>query len=204
MARPSVVLVVAFSLLYAQWKSVTGMLDLNPSQIQYVADHLTYRKCLHLIETLHEKGFWLKEQWEGSTPSVFMQRADFDRPCVIQLTNWCNGPGRNMTFDFLALRLEEIGLKKVARTLSRKVFHETAEQLHRYFLDDPFEEMIPTRSAMLGKPPLTEKRGVFAPIGHVWEMFLSTLRSKSVCPCRRATYSLDRQMLHPSVSAIKT
>ena len=46
---------------------------------------------------------------------------------------------------------------QVADTLSKKVLHETAEQLHRYFLDDPFKEMIPTKSLMLDKPPPTEE-----------------------------------------------
>ncbi|KAK3776530.1 hypothetical protein RRG08_060245 [Elysia crispata] len=137
---------------------VAAVVDLNQQQIQYVADHLTYRKCLKLIDALNQNGFLLKEGGdETSTPSSQPLREDARRPCVIQLTNWCNGPGRDMTFDFLALRLREIGLQKVADTLSKKVLHETAEQLHRYFLDDPFKEMIPTKSLMLDKPPPTEE-----------------------------------------------
>ncbi|RUS85890.1 hypothetical protein EGW08_006374, partial [Elysia chlorotica] len=94
---------------------------------------------------------------ETSTVNSQLERKDARRPCVVQLTNWCNGPGKNMTFDFLVLRLKEIGLKKVADTLSRKVLHETSEQLHRYFLDDPFKEMIPTQSLMLEKPQPTDE-----------------------------------------------
>lgn len=130
------------------------MIDLNPQQIQFVADHLTYQKCLQLISALGQKGYWLKEQEEDETTSPAMQplHDDAHQPCVDQLTNWCNGPGRDMTYDFLDLRLREIGYKSVADTLSQKVLHETSEQLHRYFLDDPFKKLIPTRSIMVDKP----------------------------------------------------
>ena len=39
--------------------SVAAVVDLNPQEIQFVADHLTYHKCLELIDALNQNGFWV-------------------------------------------------------------------------------------------------------------------------------------------------
>ncbi|XP_012936043.1 uncharacterized protein LOC106011343 [Aplysia californica] len=118
-----------------------AMLDVNHSELRYVADHLTAQKCSLLLKALKQKQFQLQEQ----NPAIEFE----PKPCMTRLTRWAEHEGRNMTFDFLALRLREIGMKRLSSRLSKRVLHKTSEELHRYFLDDPFREMLPTKSVMI-------------------------------------------------------
>lgn len=48
-------------------------------------------------------------------------------------------------------------LMQVANRLSREVLGDTAVELHKTFLDDPFQELIPTESIMFDKQDKTTK-----------------------------------------------
>ncbi|XP_059171945.1 uncharacterized protein LOC131952988 [Physella acuta] len=131
-----------------------AVVDLNVQEIQYVADHLTDKKCDQLMEALGEKTFMIHPE-RFTTPKPVQGHPE--APCVRRIRAWSKDQGKNMTFEFLALRLREIGLEKEADKLSRTVLGETVQELHRYFLDDPFKEMIPTKSFMVDKDDLTTK-----------------------------------------------
>ncbi|CAL1534322.1 unnamed protein product [Lymnaea stagnalis] len=128
------------------------IVDMNPQELQYVSDHLTNKKCNELMQALQQKGFELHRE-KFRKPDLKQKMP----PCLVRLREWSLGPGHNMTFEFLALRLKEIGLEKVADTLSRSVLGETVLELHQFFLDDPFKEMIPTQNLMLDKSEETTK-----------------------------------------------
>ncbi|XP_055862084.1 uncharacterized protein LOC106071416 isoform X2 [Biomphalaria glabrata] len=134
--------------------SALAVVDLNPQELQYVSDHLTNQKCNELIDALNQKGFQLH-------PELFPVHTKFrghpPRPCLVRLREWGKGQGGNMTFDFLALRLKEIGLEKVADKLSGLVLGETVRELHKFFLDDPYKDMVPTDSLMVDKQEDTTK-----------------------------------------------
>jgi len=48
-------------------------------------------------------------------------------------------------------------MKKLSTRLSKKVMGETAAELHRYFLDDPFKDMLPTESLLIPDITTVEK-----------------------------------------------
>ncbi|KAH9502893.1 hypothetical protein Btru_074732 [Bulinus truncatus] len=133
---------------------VEGVVDLNPQELQFVSDHLTNTKCDELIDALNQKGFVLHPEL---FPIHTELRGHPPRPCIVRLQEWNRRRGGNMTFDFLALRLKEIGLEKVANKLSRLVLGETVRELHKFFLDDPYKDMIPTESLMVDKVEETTK-----------------------------------------------
>ncbi|BFZ18721.1 hypothetical protein BsWGS_21760 [Bradybaena similaris] len=134
---------------------VVGQVDLNAQEIQYVADHLTDQKCDELMDALHQKTFLIRTSHVKSV--VAKPSADDDRPCIDRIKEWIKGPGRNLTYDYLALRLKEIGLGEVSDRLAQAVMRETTDELHQFFLDNPFKEMIPTKSLMIDKPEVSTK-----------------------------------------------
>lgn len=128
-------------ILVALSSSLHATTDLNIHQLQYVADHLTDKECRKLAEALREKTFKIQNVLTGNKEP--------NRICIALLLHWDRNEGKGKTFSDLSLRLRQIGRSDVANTLSKSVFHEKALAIKQGYLNDPFKEMIPTKSSLL-------------------------------------------------------
>ncbi|KAL8584733.1 hypothetical protein ACOMHN_035653 [Nucella lapillus] len=114
------------------WALSQQTVDLNLRQLQYVADHLTVKECRRLITALYQMSFQLKESE--------MAPVKGRKPCLLRLTDWNKRGGEESTVEDLTVRLHQIGRTDVARDIAQAVYGETAREIHKYFLDNPFKE----------------------------------------------------------------
>ncbi|OWF49237.1 hypothetical protein KP79_PYT05054 [Mizuhopecten yessoensis] len=116
-------------------------IDMNMKEMVYIANELSPNECKMLSEALHRKTFQLWDPVSGA--------GNPDDTCLNILLRWDSTEGKGKTFNTLALRLSQIGRSDVADKISKEIYHEEAEAIHKNFLDDPFRSMIVTNSILL-------------------------------------------------------
>ena len=129
-----------------------GTFDLNPLQIQYVADHMTTEECIKLLKELKKppkpKSVDVVKRDVGGAEDI----STLDS-CTESLLTWNDKDGNGHTFYGLAVSLKNIGRPDLGKKLSRMVYKEKADAVKRTFLDDPFQELIHTGSPLLEESP---------------------------------------------------
>ncbi|ESO91683.1 hypothetical protein LOTGIDRAFT_163412 [Lottia gigantea] len=142
-------LVVAF--IYFSSTFVSATVDMNIKELQFVADHLTPEECIQVEAALRQNRFQIDwEQLKKDTKTL--NEKTKSTPCLVRLVNWDRGKAKHLTFQDLAIRLKELGFVEVSDKISKNVNHEKAEEVKESFVDDPFKELVPTKSLLLDEP----------------------------------------------------
>ncbi|XP_014210085.1 uncharacterized protein LOC106640525 [Copidosoma floridanum] len=130
-------LAIAFALLI--WEGgrnvvpVEGTIDVNLSELEYLAARLGPRECRSLAAALHYDSFELPNDLAKASRKV-----DPSLPCLRHLLHWNNGlgEGRGRSHELLERRLRQLGRKDLADWLGRTVFAELSKDLLRV-VDEP-------------------------------------------------------------------
>ena len=129
---------------------VSGTIDINIHQLQFISDHLDPAECRKLSELLHHTEYAVKTPISGENEP--------EKPCIFLLLKWDRTEGRKKTFDHLALRLRQLGRKGLSDFLSKSVLGEDDRKLKEKFLSNPFHKHIPRESELLETNPSRKKK----------------------------------------------
>ncbi|XP_015109798.1 uncharacterized protein LOC107036372 [Diachasma alloeum] len=119
------------------FKSVFCTIDINLSELEYLAAHLDPFECRRLVAALHYKTYELPENIAGAE-----RRIDEDIPCLRQLLHWNNSPSEGVgeTHEDLEHRLRQINRHDLANWLGKTVFKELGTDIEKS-LKKPFGEL---------------------------------------------------------------
>ncbi|XP_054720854.1 uncharacterized protein LOC129230477 [Uloborus diversus] len=138
--------------------------DINPQQLQMVADSLKMNECRKLSESLHQQEFKMDHDPTGNLEPK-------DVSCLRLLEHWNTHEGKDETFHQLALRLRQLGRKDIADRLSESVSDEKVHEVRETFLDDPFKSRIHTNSPLLQESPHVETQLPTQIIDDQWTIY---------------------------------
>ncbi|XP_048507542.1 uncharacterized protein LOC125500142 [Athalia rosae] len=111
-------------------------IDVNLSELEYLAGHLNPSECRRLVAALHYMTFELPESIAGAE-----RKLDENIPCLRLLLHWNSSPGegRGQTHEDIEHRLRQLNRNDLADWLGKTTFKELGRDLGRA-LNHPFGE----------------------------------------------------------------
>ncbi|XP_026468924.1 uncharacterized protein LOC113372797 [Ctenocephalides felis] len=113
-------------------------IDMNLSEIEYIADHLEPQECKELAALLHFKAYNAPKDLH-----IAERKISDEIPCIRLLLHYNieKGEGKGATHVDMEIRLRQIGREDLANWLGRTVFHQLAVTLNKTILGEaPLEE----------------------------------------------------------------
>ncbi|XP_015518303.2 uncharacterized protein LOC107223204 [Neodiprion lecontei] len=112
-------------------------IDINLSELEYLAGHLDPSECRRLVAALHYNSFELPENISGAERKV-----NDDIPCLRQLLHWNSSPGegRGQTHEDVEHRLRQLKHNDLADWLGKTTFKQLRNDLDRA-LRNPFSDL---------------------------------------------------------------
>ncbi|KAK0173055.1 hypothetical protein PV328_006309 [Microctonus aethiopoides] len=114
--------------------TISGTIDVNLSQFEYLASHMDEFECRQLIAALHYITYDLPQSMAGA-----IRKIDENTSCLSHLLHWNSSPaeGKGQTHEHLQHRLRQINRIDLADWLGKSVFKELSNDLNN-ILDKPF------------------------------------------------------------------
>ncbi|XP_053973261.1 uncharacterized protein LOC128888113 [Hylaeus anthracinus] len=118
---------LCFIVLLSQYK-VLSTIDVNLSELEYLAARLNPFECRRLIAALHYTSYELPKSLAAAERDV-----DDEIPCIRHLIHWNGSPGdgRGKTHEALAHRLRQINRNELADWLGKSAFTQLGKDLGR-------------------------------------------------------------------------
>ncbi|XP_015596562.2 uncharacterized protein LOC107268365 [Cephus cinctus] len=103
-------------------------IDINLSELEYVAARLDSNECRRLIAALHYTTYELPQSMEAAERKV-----DEEIPCIRQLLHWNSSPqeGKGKTHEDLERRLRQLNRNDLADWLGKTAFKQLGTDLQR-------------------------------------------------------------------------
>ncbi|KAL2734264.1 Facilitated trehalose transporter Tret1 [Vespula squamosa] len=128
-----VYLFIYFALLYDTFCTI----DINLSQLEYLAARLDPFECRRLIAALHYTSYELPMNLAAAERTV-----EEDIPCIRQLVHWNSSPeeGLGQSHEVLVHRLRQLGRNDLADWLGKSTFKQLGMDMER-IMDRPFDKL---------------------------------------------------------------
>lgn len=135
---------------------IKSTIDLNLTELQYLADHLHIEQCRKLVAALHFKSYEkpnalnnASECFSISTSFLIFLIAEAkitkDTSCIYLLLHWnsSKNEGKGETHEIIQHRLRQIGREDLAEWLGKTTFQELGKDI-RAGLNFPFKDLVAT------------------------------------------------------------
>ncbi|XP_014477562.1 PREDICTED: uncharacterized protein LOC106745988 [Dinoponera quadriceps] len=128
---------VTYVLIYLAIKHVDGTIDVNLSELEYLAARLDTFECRRLIAALHYASYDLPQNLAAAERKV-----DAEIPCLRHLLHWNEHPaeGRGKTHAALAHRLRQLHRDDLADWLGKTAFKQLGKDLNDAIVPSVDEE----------------------------------------------------------------
>lgn len=116
---------------------IFSTIDINISQLEYLAARLDPFECRRLIAALHYTSYELPMNLAAAERTV-----DEDIPCLRQLVHWNQSPGEGLgqTHEALIHRLRQLNRNDLAEWLGKSTFKQLGKDMER-IMERPFDEL---------------------------------------------------------------
>ncbi|XP_058798118.1 uncharacterized protein LOC131668192 [Phymastichus coffea] len=117
--------------------SVHGTIDVNLSELEYLAARLDLQECRRLVAALHYHNYELPENLEDAESNI-----GEDMSCLRLLLHWNSrvSEGLGQSHELLERRLRQLGRRDLADWLGKTTFRELGKDLLRS-INEPFPDV---------------------------------------------------------------